>query len=211
MEDFAHMILCPHSERRQWRRQFIKAIRATMERQKTKLETIELISHVFTDYFEQGQIDITSYDTQYHHILHSQHQIGWLHLFMGRYTIKWDTLAPTEHWVAALVETTIQQVITLWETRNAELHGHTEADQKARLLTRQRTVIQELLNRKPHCLPSDTFLFPDNPEELLQKTSTTELGNRILTRRPAILYSQRQAKERALAHTKSVSHWFRPL
>ena len=130
---------------------------------------------------------------------------------MGRYTIKWEQLATNEHWITALVETTIQQVITLWETQNAELHGQTEAEQKERLLNRHRTVMQELLNRQPHCLPSDHFLFPENPQELLQKTSTTKRGNWILTRRPAILQSQKIAKERALANTKSISHWFQPI
>ena len=72
-------------------------------------------------------------------------------------------------------------------------------------------MIKNLIDLKPHCLPSDEFLFPTDPQELLQKTSTTELGNWILTRKPAILNSQKQAKERALANTKTISHWFQPI
>jgi len=55
-------------------------------------------------------------------------------MFMGRYTLTWDQLSTNEHWTTTLVETTIHQVITLWETRNAEIHGQTETEQKACLL-----------------------------------------------------------------------------
>ena len=132
-------------------------------------------------------------------------------MFMRRYTIKWDTLSTNENWTTTLVEATLQQVITLWETRNAEVHGQTETEQKAHLLQRHRTVIKDLLARQPYCLPRDEFLFPQDPQALLQKTSTTELGNWIITRRPAILNSQKQAKERALANTKYITNWFHPL
>ena len=132
-------------------------------------------------------------------------------MFMGRYSNQWDDLSTNEHWMTTLVETTLKQVITLWEARNAEVHGQTENEQRACLLRRQRNVIRELLTRQPYCLPSDDFLFPQDPQTLLQKTSTTDLGNWILTRRPAILHSQKQAKERALANTKSITKWFHPL
>ena len=196
-EDFSHMIRCSHPNRNKWRTQFIQSIRDTLKKQFTPLDTIEFISHVFSDFFQHGSIDTYKYMPQYHHLLHSQSRIGWIHMFMGRYSSEWDSLSTNEHWMATLVETTLQQVIILWETRNSEVHGQTETEQHECLLRRQRTVIKNLIDRKPYCLPSDEFLFPTDPQELLQKTSTTELGNWILTRRPAILNSQKQAKERA--------------
>ena len=209
-EYFAHMFRCTHPNRRKWRKQFITAIRDTLANQKTQIETMEFISHIYTDFFEQGAIECSDYDPQYHNIIQSQSQIGWIHMFMGRYANRWDVLSTNEHWMTALVEATLQQVITLWETRNAEVHGQEDLDQQKCLLRRQRHVISELLKRQPYCLPSDDFLFPQDPQALLQKTSTTELGNWILTRRPAILNSQKQAKERALANTKPITSWFRP-
>ena len=70
--------------------------------------------HFHSDYFQYGDIDSSQYETQYHSIIQSQSQIGWIHMFMGRYTNKCDTLSTNEHWMTAIVKATLQQVITLW-------------------------------------------------------------------------------------------------
>ena len=55
-------------------------------------------------------------------------------------------------------------------------------------------------------LPKDQFIFPDNPQDILKKKSTVELGNEILSSKPAILKSERLAKEEDLAITHPIDH-----
>ena len=45
----------------------------------------------------------------------------------------------------------------------------------------------------------------------MEKTSTVELGTWIMTRRQAILTSERKAKAQALANTQPIHYWFKPL
>ena len=71
--------------------------------------------------------------------------------------------------------------------------------------------IFDLLSRQTRFLPRDQFLFPENPDDLLNKSSTVDLGNWILTRKTAILQSEKQAQAQALATTHPIHHWFRPI
>ena len=103
-----------------------------------------------------------------------------------------------------MIETGLQAMIQLWEQRNCDVHGKSEMEQKQRLLERQRAVISALLSKQHRCLPEDHFLFPNDPNELLNKTSTVELGNWILTRKAAILRSERMAQEQAIFNTNPI-------
>ena len=89
-----------------------------------------------------------------------------------------------------MVETGLQLMIQVWEQQNQDVHGKNDIEQEQKLIQWQRTIIADLISRQDKCLPKDQFLSPTNPKELLDKTSTTALGNWILTRKPAILQSQ---------------------
>ena len=116
-------------------------------------------------------------------------------------------------WTVAMVETGLQLMIQVWEQCNQDVHGRTEIEQEQeqKLLQWQRTIITDLISRQDKCLPKDQFLFPTNPKELLTKTSTTALGNWILTQKPAILRSQQLAQEQAITNTKPIKQWFKPI
>ena len=86
-----------------------------------------------------------------------------------------------------------------------------ESKQKQKLLPQQKPLISDHLSRQGWCLPKDQFLFSKTPQELLDKTSTVHLGNWILTRKPAILKSERLTAAQAIANTNPVHHWFKPL
>ena len=99
----------------------------------------------------------------------------------------------------------------LWETRNSEVHGANPQDKHQKLLEHQHMTISTLLSHKPRCLARDQDLFPADPKALLQKTSTTELGNWIAAHKPAIHLSIKRAKEQDIQHTSTITKWFKPL
>ena len=55
----------------------------------------------------------------------------------------------------------------------------------------------------------DQFLFPNNPQELLDKASTVALGNWIPTRKAAILKSQCLEQEQAITNMNPIHYWFK--
>ena len=79
-----------------------------------------------------------------------------------------------------------------------------------KLLEHQRMAISTLLSLKPRCLSRDQALFPEDPTALLQKTSTTELGNWIAAHKPAIHLSIKRAKEQD-TQSNTITKWFKPL
>ena len=73
-----------------------------MTHYKTCLSTMEFVSQVLTDYFDNNHVEASQYPKQYQSIIQVQNQIGWIHIFMGRFTVAWDKLANNDNWVAAL-------------------------------------------------------------------------------------------------------------
>ena len=126
--------------------------------------------------------------------------------------MKWEALRDIFHpqesiastWTATMIETGLKVMIQLWEHCNGDVHGKSEVEQKQRLLEHQKAVISDLLFRQHRCLPKDQFLFPSNPNDLLDKTSTVDLGNWIFTQKTTILRSERMAKEQAIVNTNPI-------
>ena len=72
-----------------------------------------------TEWFDTGTLQIATYQESFHEVLISQHQIGWHHLFMGYWSIKWEELHNTYTplhstefiWTEAMVETSLTLII----------------------------------------------------------------------------------------------------
>ena len=73
-------------------------------------------------------MDVHRYPSHYH--LSSTKDWMAMFKFMGLFASEWEQLSNKENCVAALVEISIQQVINLWETRNKEVYGLNETEQK---------------------------------------------------------------------------------
>ena len=67
----------------------------------------------------------------------------------------------------SVVETVLRQSIFLWEQHNQEVRGHHAHEQEHYIRLQHQRTIQNLLDLKEQCLLSHRFLFPDNPQELL--------------------------------------------
>ena len=145
-----------------------------------------LCTSITSKVFDNETVQIAIYQDSFHEALIYQQQIGWQHMYVGHWCSKWEmlvhniytTLHSTEFiWTLTLVESSLTLMIQLWEQGNSNVHGNSESKQKQKLLQQQKLLISDLLSRQGWCLPRDQFLFPENPQELLEKTFTFELGN----------------------------------
>ena len=144
------------------------------------------------------------------------------HIFFGHLTQQWERIqgdTPLSHgavrsqheWMSHVVTFILQQTIDLWEFRNSQVHGTEPAERHDRLLAHQRQVIETLLSMETKCLARDRFIFPSDPQEILNNTSTRELSNWIATRKPVIMASMRKAKKLDSQNTSVITRWFAPL
>ena len=166
---------------------------------RTTLHVQDLFCTALNKWFDTGVVQIKHFHGSYgsyHDILILQKQIGWIDLFMGHWSSKWEALHDTFHpqentastWTASMIETGLKAMIQLWEQHNGDVYGKSKIEQKQKLLEHQKLVISDLLSKQHWCLPKDHFLFPSNPQRVIgQNLQTIELGNWILTRMTAIL------------------------
>ena len=178
-ETTEHMILCTHPSRLKLRRRYIKSIRTRLKHVHTKPGLIDAFCSAITDWYDYGVIDPASYHPQYQEAIIQQSDIGWNHVCMGHISTAWSTIqfppgqspdnAQTRNmWTSSIVEVSLRWIIDfLWETRNKDVHGHTETEQNDRLRVKHQATFCGMLAQKPHMRPSDHWLFPDNPEQFL--------------------------------------------
>jgi len=219
-ETLEHILQCKHPNRIKWKQQTISKIRQLMLRANTDDALIDTFNSAITDWLDHGQVTHSKYPESHQVALYSQWKIGWGHVFTGHLSQDWEmlqgdtqigkTIHKATDWAANLVTLILQQVITLWETRNEELHGKTKAEQTMKLLVSQKHTIAKLIELKPKCLARDHFLFPNKQDTLLNESSTTKLANWITSRTKAIHNSIQQALKNDIQYTNPVTYWFKP-
>ena len=189
----------------------------------TQYNTTESLSDTFntvlTEWMDHGEVDHSQYPASHQNAIYEQHRIGWKHMFTGHLSQEWEKLQGDQEingrvikatdWASSIVTTILQHLIQLWEQRNSDVHGKTSEEQTHRLLEKQKATISRLLELKSKCLVRDHFLFPSNPENLLQETSTTRLSNWISTRTKAIKNSIAQALKQDVQNTRPITTWLR--
>mmetsp|Transcript_20312 Transcript_20312/g.45388 ORF Transcript_20312/g.45388 Transcript_20312/m.45388 type:complete len:179 (-) Transcript_20312:53-589(-) len=176
------MNLCHHPSRLKLRRKYINTLRARLHRVNTRAGLINTFCSTISDWFDDGTVDPSKYPTQYHQAIQQQSKIGWSHVFQGHLAAAWsaiqipaDTttdLAKARYmWTSSIVEVSLRWMIDLWETRNKDVHGHTELEQNSRLKAKHQETFRNMLNKKARMRPCDHWLFPDNPALFLATAS----------------------------------------
>ena len=69
------------------------------------------------------------------------------------------------------MEVSIKSCIELWEQRNEEVHGKTEAQKQNRGLEKLSTEVQHLHSMRNLTRPSDEFIFHEDAELFLEKAT----------------------------------------
>ena len=219
-----HMIRCNDATRLQWRRKYIRLIRHRLEYLETDVGLMETFCQAVTEWFDHEKVNIDKYPVKYHRALITQNNIGWRHIFMGRISQEWleiqgskmttnGTRREAYIWGASVVEVSITSFIELWEQRNEEVHGKTEAQKQNRRLAKLSTEVRHLHSMRHLTRPSDDFLFYDDDEleQFLEKATATTAANFISTNKRIIKHSIVAAKKQAITHTKNILHWLKPI
>jgi len=214
------MFLCKAPSRIKWRIQFIQALCVRLTQINTDPVLLDVLCYSISDWFEEQEVDLDKYYSRYHPAIITQTKIGWFHVFTGHISQEWEVLqtkylfTSSPHrgllWSTRVVEVCLKFSIQMWELRNTEVHGTSGKDRKRTKLDRLTTEIFHLKGLQPQTSPKDSFLF-DGIAAMLQDANSQTMEDWILSRRPAIYHSIKQAKQQASANTHNLYHWFKPL
>ena len=110
-------------------------------------------------------------------------------------------------WGAAIVETSLRQMILLWEQRNKNVHG--SSDNEVETLRKQKLVekAKELQLLQDDTRPSDSFLFPINFKQFISSSTSEQIASWICTSQRAIKNSVKKWKEHKDSGVRSVIGW----
>ena len=221
VETKEHLLTCKASTRVQWRVKLISTLRRRMASLHTDPGLQDTFCSAITDWLDTQSVPLAKYPSTYHPALITQSHIGWRQLFMGKMSQEWEKLQgptttpqgstrPAYLWSATVLEILITLTIELWETRNAEVHGKTAAEQNAILLPKYRAEITRLQDLQTRMRSCDTIIF-DHVDQLLAHDRAVDLADWITTNRPLIYQSIKQARLTDTSNTPRIYSWFAPI
>ena len=220
-ENMAHLFRCNDDSRKQWRRQFVTALRFRLHQLNTLEGLIDTLCSTITDWLDNGRVLTGKYNRKYQKAINSQNHIGWMHIFMGHLSQEWEIIQGTTQltngrqrsqylWGASVVELGLIYCINLWEQQNKDVHGHNATDSEKLLMAKYIEEINRLELLHPKMRPSDSFLL-QGISTLRESTTSKVMATWIASRRPAIYNSIAMAQRNATDNTHSLYQWFKPI
>jgi len=216
-----HILRCKDKSQNQWRKTFLSTLRDGLIAYQTKFALHVVMLTALEEWFRSGLVDPENYPIEYESAIQSQGLIGWKNFFLGKISRAWGVaqgqvvmsngkVREPRSWSLMIVKTTLKQVINLWYQRNDDVHKINTVVRKQNLLSKLKDSIKDLLSMRPQCRATDEFLFPEDPEYLLNSSDEGILSRWILSRKPAILHSVKRAKESDIARTNPIYNFFQP-
>ena len=89
-------------------------------------------------------------------------------------------------WRASVVEVLLSEFVRLWEIRNEEVHGKTKERNETLQKKKLTSETKRLNSLKDDAQPGDRFLFHDNVDEFIEKSSAKRIGSWVRSHRIAI-------------------------
>ena len=230
-ETWHHMPRCPHEARGEWRRKTLSAIDDVCAKSRTKPELRHLLFDSINGWLHHDNpapfhVDMSSYPSGVYRLIAQQNEIGWDHLFLGRFSREWGRLQDeyyarqvnqdknkrrTGHrWQMAIIGKLWDQGFLVWEVRNADKHG---VDSTAKARTERLEVdrsLRVLYALRNHMEPSVRDILCDDITQHVGK-STKYNQNWLATHGPTIRSSVKSATQKALRNMRSIREWFRPI
>ena len=199
----------------------VSEIHDRMNTFQTKRHLRDVLMDTLDEWLKTGVVDYENYPIEFENAIITQGRIGWKQFLLGKLSKAWSTLQgnstmkngkirEAHSWAAMMVKTTLTQIIKLWYQRNDDVHENNAETRRQTKLERLRDTIEYLFSMKPLCRTTDEFLFPEDPEELLECEDIERISRWILTRKPAILHSVKKAKESDTTNTNPIYNWFQP-
>ena len=98
-------------------------------------------------------------------------------------------------------------MMIFWEQRNKDIHGDTDENKDRILKEKLKSEFLSLNSLQDQCRPRDQFLFQDDPEEFLKRSTAKQVATYITTSKRAIINSYNKWKQHTAAGVRSVIGW----
>lgn len=166
-EDYVHIMRCEHVQRSEWRHSFEIKIRDYCIQSNTSPLLSGLLLDGIRQWFSEDteiSIPLAPYHSSVHQIIIQQNRIGWVHLFMGRFSKEWSTHQKhysatqrgdedpevyTSAWQENLIQLIWEQWYHLWKQRNRDVHGHDERTRVEAEKRETRRQLEEIYRQRP--------------------------------------------------------------
>jgi hypothetical protein len=210
-----HLLQCPANSRATWRTTVLRKLRTTTTDQYNDPTLADILRDGITRWLRQlPPIEAHQYPNEYHSLIRSQDDIGWSHLFRGRWSLQWrlcheryalrsnlsTKYSDGQRWVRKLGVVLLTQWFDLWKLRNLERHGKDVAEQASKRRTFLQSQLEELYSYHDAMLPLHRhILLADAATHMAQRPNLDGLETWIHTFGPAIHSSVKQATARRVA------------
>ena len=220
LETEEHIFRCNHQSRILWRRATMKTLDKFFKSTKTNDNLSDTIRTCLTCWLDHGTVDSDNISRTHHSAIKAQSSIGWIEMFRGHISQHWSedyqTLYNHEDrcdphaWAGGLIAKLLQQTVTLWNSRNKDVHGHDHVEQNVRLhalFTKQIAELHERQQESRHC---DTHLFLDDHKSFCATRTAQQLDCWIRQYRPAIRTSYKLAAKQSIQRTRTITTYYKP-
>ena len=220
-EDHKHILRCPHHTRVQWRTKFLEQL----SKKCSALHTDPVLSAILLNglrcWLSLTPFDESGIPEQYYDLLQDQRDIGWYHVFIGRFSTRWASLQNAylrlhqinikgvtgEKWTRQVATVVITAWCELWDSRNKDRHGRDSAHKKLALHDQATREIELLYQYHDKVLQRDRSIFSADLQEHLLKP-TRVLRQWINTNQKVILKSSADAKIFSLLNVRTLQSYF---
>jgi hypothetical protein len=221
-----HMFQCKATSRRRWQSSLLSSIRKRAEASHTDPRLVHLLLAGLRSYFDDSPmpiVEFVSYPTAHKTLLKNQTSLGWGHLLRGRWSLLWkdiqqdymyrhhtDKKFDSDVWHRKLLNPLLSECHALWTLRNGERHGTEKSIQRQKRLEQLERDLIDLYKYEHDVLASDRDLF-DRPIADLLTMPLNEISKWIISRKPIILFSRREANRLNVSHVRLLPKYFHPL
>ena len=225
VEDWSHILRCPHPDREAWRTSTLEKLKSKCAALKTRPALQRILNDGLVGWFVHPSNDFTldpeAYPVAVRRVISNQNDIGWHHLFLGRFGTEWSEIQDVhfirvnqeaqdkkikrtgQRWQVVLIGFLWDQWWSVWESRNRDLHG---ADAKSRAAAEAREThrtLHELYDLRLRAEPHVQQLFHGNIAEQLARP-VWHTQNWIAINGSVIRDNVRQVTARAKAGMRSI-------
>ena len=222
LEHNDHLFQCPADSREKWRGETLRKLRkisgnSALQQQLCNI-VIAGLQCVFRDTNES--LHPARFPPEYRSLIAAQNAIGWAQLFRCRWAQAWSTIQQTTlifdpledsphaltAWVRRCGRLLLAQWWELWKLRNEERHGQTRESTQNRMKATVESHLHELYVLRPTIMPVDRNMFPYETAQahIAASVQLEATLHWCLENRPAILASQKQARERGIVRNRNI-------
>ena len=225
-EDQYHLLRCQHPDRLKWTTNFFEDIRKFCTKTSVSGElTHLLVEGLYWSLHDSPLENAQQYPQQLQPLIASQESIGWEHLFLGRFSILWQSLHLDHlvrqgfqvtkqnsgtHWTATLTHIIWKHVHNVWTHRNQIRHGlsiHEQLEKRRQLCVAEVTLYYSYKSSGALSadVPSHIF-YPTIQEHLHKESSLSDLDNWLSNNRAIIISHKHSTSDQTTTLNSQNSH-----